>query len=598
MRYDGWFIAFPDCESVDSSYRAIRHLSSTVVSHPSGRPWLAGSWAPSELFCIRIGSHMLALLGVSDASKAVLEPRLREIASADGLSELAKSVRGSFHLLGSIRGTIFARGSISGLRRIFCSPCRSTHLVASHANILAKLSKSDLALASLASRLMYPAAPHPLETLPLWQGVIPLPEGSYLTVDPKGNKSVQRWWSPPTPSLSLTEGARNLRSELSKAIELRLQSDVPTSADLSGGLDSTPICFLIAKHSRPFITLTVEGQPDNDDVIWADAAAKHLPLAKREIIGIDQLPLPYDSALLGTALELDEPFVGAMNWKKVSYMADRLRQLNSCLHITGHGGDEVLSAPEGHIFELAWRTPFSGLARLMEYRARRRWPFIATAKRLLQRHSYSEWLTNIARNLTLSRPDSNWPPSTWGHSEPRLPVWATELAQNAVRDLLLTHRNSSPLSEERAQHASVSIAQESGRSNRLVSDIMRSSGIFFAAPFLDDHVFEACCQVRHEERRSARKYKPLITEAMKEIVPKDVLGRKTKPNLMREVNLGRRRNIRDLLALCENSRLASLGLVDQGMFKKACLHLLQDVPEVSLWRTLASEVWVRSFEAQ
>ena len=91
-----------------------------------------------------------------------------------------------------------------------------------------------------------------------------------------------------------------------------------------------------------------------------------------------------------------------------------------------------------------------------------------------------------------------------------------------------------------------------------------------AAPYYDDRVVEAGLAVRPEERITPWRYKPLIVEAMRGIVPDESLARQTKANGSGDEDPGLRRHRDELLALFDDSRLARLGLVDAAALREFC----------------------------
>ena len=73
------------------------------------------------------------------------------------------------------------------------------------------------------------------------------------------------------------EAIERLRAELTEAVRIRLRSDVPLGAFLSGGMDSAAVLALMAKQSsRPVKTFTIGfGDPEYDELDDARATAAH-----------------------------------------------------------------------------------------------------------------------------------------------------------------------------------------------------------------------------------------------------------------------------------------------------------------------------------
>ena len=110
-------------------------------------------------------------------------------------------------------------------------------------------------------------------------------------------------------------------------------------------------------------------------------------------------------------------------------------------------------------------------------------------------------------------------------------------------------------------------------------------------------MIEAGLAVRPEERVTPWRYKPLIVEAMRGMVPDQSLTRQTKANGSGDVEPGLRRHRAELLALWEDSRLGALGLVDAAALREACTRPLPpDLQFGVLDQLVACEVWLRSLD--
>jgi asparagine synthase (glutamine-hydrolysing) len=84
---------------------------------------------------------------------------------------------------------------------------------------------------------------------------------------------------------------------------------------------------------------------------------------------------------------------------------------------------------------------------------------------------------------------------------------------------------------------------------------------------------------------------------MRGIVPDESLARQTKANGSCDEDPGMRRHRAELLALCEDSRLGRLGLIDADALRRTCTGPIP--PELQfgvLYQTVACEVWLRALE--
>jgi asparagine synthase (glutamine-hydrolysing) len=124
---------------------------------------------------------------------------------------------------------------------------------------------------------------------------------------------------------------------------------------------------------------------------------------------------------------------------------------------------------------------------------------------------------------------------------------------------------------------------------------MGRAGLALEAPYFDDRVVEICLSVRLHERTTPWQYKPLLVEAMRGVVPAEVLARTTKGVFGADVDAGLARHRGDLAALCDDLVLARLGLVDADALRTACLGPHPpDMPLAALETTLGAEAWLRA----
>ena len=111
--------------------------------------------------------------------------------------------------------------------------------------------RGEVDLAALDEYLSYGYIPAPRTG---FTGISKLEPGTTLTVDLRDRLSVdhRRYWDldyEPKSSQDMAEAAERVRGELTEAVRLRLISDVPLGAFLSGGIDSSIVVGLMAQLS-------------------------------------------------------------------------------------------------------------------------------------------------------------------------------------------------------------------------------------------------------------------------------------------------------------------------------------------------------------
>jgi asparagine synthase (glutamine-hydrolysing) len=171
-------------------------------------------------------------------------------------------------------------------------------------------------------------------------GINKLEPGNYLTLDiKKGKIKKECYWMPNfTPKLDLTEQEwkEKILDELSTATRLRLISDVPIGAFLSGGVDSSAIVALMAKYSpKPIRTFTIG---------FREKAFDESPYAKKisQIYSTDHTQIianPESIEILPQLVyQYEEPYADAS--AIVTYMVSRLAKKYVTVILNGDGGDE------------------------------------------------------------------------------------------------------------------------------------------------------------------------------------------------------------------------------------------------------------------
>jgi len=178
----------------------------------------------------------------------------------------------------------------------------------------------------------------------IFEGMKRLTPGATLTIDVRsGVETVQPYWTWPeaaaSDTMSRDEAVERLRAEMTDAVRIRLRSDVPLGAFLSGGMDSAAVLALMARQSsRPVKTFTIGfGDPAYDELADARSTAEHFGAEHHE-----QIVTPDCVRVAETlAYHYDEPFADASAIPTFHVAELARKHVTVCL--SGDGGDELFA---------------------------------------------------------------------------------------------------------------------------------------------------------------------------------------------------------------------------------------------------------------
>jgi asparagine synthase (glutamine-hydrolysing) len=199
----------------------------------------------------------------------------------------------------------------------------------------------------------------------IYKGIYKLPPGTYMTLRSidcsfelgtywSVRQAAERGVSNPFSGSDL-EAVVELESLLQDAVKLRMESDVPLGAFLSGGIDSSVVVALMqASSSRPVKSFTIGFHDANyDEASHAKAVAHHLGTEHTELYVtpeqtmavIPRLPVLYD-----------EPFADSSQIP--TFLVSRLARNSVTVSLSGDGGDELFG---GYKTYFRWQSIHRGI---------------------------------------------------------------------------------------------------------------------------------------------------------------------------------------------------------------------------------------------
>jgi asparagine synthase (glutamine-hydrolysing) len=199
----------------------------------------------------------------------------------------------------------------------------------------------ELDLDALDQYLSFQFVPAPYT---IFKGIKKLPPASYLICE-KGNIQIKRYWELDFNNkiiVSEDEYAERILKELEEAVKLRMTSDVPIGALLSGGVDSSAVVGMMARLSgRPIKTFSIGFEEEEySELKYASIVAKQFKTEHHEFIVKPDIM----ETLPELAWYYDEPF--ADKSAVPSYYIAKEAGKHVKVVLIGDGGDEAFAGYE------------------------------------------------------------------------------------------------------------------------------------------------------------------------------------------------------------------------------------------------------------
>ena len=368
-------------------------------------------------------------------------------------------------------------------------------------------------------------APHSLIA-----GVWKLPAGHNLIVEPEGEPVIKRYWrfriEPDESFMRRPQEAlaEELLERLDRAVKKRLVADVPVGVFLSGGIDSTAVAALAAKHTGAGRLRTFSigfNEPSFDESAEAGRAAQFLGTSHNS----ETLDLDKACDVLPEILrKLDEP--QGDNSLLPTWLLSRFTRRQVTVALGGDGGDELFAGYD----------TFRGLRKMQWYARLVPRPMHqalrALAGRLPVSHANLSFDFKVKRGM---RGASHQPPY-WN------PVWLGALEPAEIGRLFGESVDAEDLFSEAVE--TWDACRESNLVDRtlqfytelylqdgILAKVDRASmmhGLEVRSPFLDLEVADFARRLPHQLKIRAGTTKYLLKKAVEPLLPFDVIYRKKK----------------------------------------------------------------------
>lgn len=366
----------------------------------------------------------------------------------------------------------------------------------------------------------YVPAPHTI-----FEKIYKLPAGHSLTVHQDGKVEIRQYWE-----LHFCENGyheqefeKQLADLLQDAVKIRLMSDVPLGAFLSGGIDSSIVVGLMAKvMDQPVKTFSIGFEESTyNELHYARQIAKLFKTDHHEFI-IKPNALELTEKLVR---HLDEPLGDFSIFP--TYLVSKMARDYVTVILSGDGGDELFAGYDTYVAEWAYRR-YRKLPALVRHGVidpvvnllpptEKKKGLLNRARRFLEGARHPEDLQHVRWMIFLSKAEKH---KLYGDA-------LRELADNQAAYGYIRHFFAqADCKDEVNRQLFVDIK------TYLVDDIMvkvdrmsMATSLEARAPFLDYRVVELAASIPGALKIQGTKTKYILKKAMADLLPPEILHR-------------------------------------------------------------------------
>jgi len=429
------------------------------------------------------------------------------------------------------------------------------------------------------------------DPLTIFRSIHKLPPGHYLNFK-DGHATVRQYWDfefKATPPLTEDDYLDQLRTLLDESVRLRLISDVPLGAFLSGGIDSSTVVALMARHmGQPVKTFSIGFHEDSyNELKYARLTAEKFGTEHHEFFVTPDICDVIDDLVW----HFDEPFADSSAIP--TYMVSKLARDHVTVVLSGDGGDELFAGYTRYAVERK-RGGFGLLPKTVRE---------GVMRPISQHLPHATWGRNYLHNVSLDPTARYLDSVSVFTSLNRRSLYASDFAQTlgpggyAARlfdDLVKNVKTDDAVDRllylDSKTYLPGDILTKVDRMSMAVSLEAR-------APLLDHKLIEFVTTVPSTLKLAGLETKHLLKRAVKDLVPAGILHRPKQGfgvPIQEWINQQLRSRIRDTLS---DSRARQRGYIDSHY-----VDVLLDEHErgrrdhsMGLWSLFMLELWQRRF---
>ena len=392
-------------------------------------------------------------------------------------------------------------------------------------------------------------------------------------------------------SLTYDAAQQRLIQLMDDATRLRLIADVPLGAFLSGGIDSSVVVALAARHQQKLKTFSI-GYKDNpffDETAYAELVAKKFDTEHTVFrLGNDDF-LEHIEDVLDS---IDEPFADSSTIP--SFILSKATRKHVTVALSGDGGDEVFAGYNKHKAE--WNAMHPSLKRSLATGLRPLWKLLPKSRNSKITNTVRQ-LHRFAEGAALSPEDRYWRWASIIPAEESLDLFShhfkTSLkGRKKLQDLFPMQISGSDLNEVLLADMKLVLA---GDMLVKVDMMSMANSLEIRSPFLDAEVVEFAFGLPVDFKINATMKKRIVQDAFRSLLPSELYNRPKQGFDIPLLNWFRK----ELWSKINDDLLADNFIKDQDIFDVKAIQalkmkLLSTNPEDShetIWALLVFQHW-------
>lgn len=405
------------------------------------------------------------------------------------------------------------------------------------------------------------------------KNVLKLNAGSYLHINKRGEHIIREYYQLPDitkveQTKDYNQSKKELKNILEQSVQNRMIADVPLGTFLSGGIDSSIITAIAAKHSKNLNTFSIgyKDEPMFDETAFAKS------VAKKHNTNHTVFELSNDDlyANLHTVLEyIDEPFADS------SALAVNILSMQTRKYVTvalsGDGADELFAGYNKHAAELKARK--GGLASQLVKASNPVLKQLPKSRNSKTGNKIRQ-LQKFAEGMNLTLPERYWEWAKWSGFK-KEEIFSNEFSKNKNDFSEFKNRKNELLKYINADYNSVLLTDTLlVLENDMLVKVDRMSmnqSLEVRVPFLDNKVVDFAFSLPADFKITGKHRKKILIDTFQNELPVELLNRGKKGF---EVPLLKWFKT-DLKSMITNDLLSDDFINKQGIFNLATIQQLK-----------------------